>query len=368
MRIAFIDISGDYNAITPILSPLGGTESSICYLATTLAQRGHEVSILNKVGGAGVYANVYSLSINDNLTVDYLNSRDVIICSNAAFLGKRLKDSGIIKPLIFWSGHDTNQPAVNGLSDQDTVSCWENIVLVSLWQAERYIKHLGVSESKIRILPNAIGLPFDNQNRSVPFFFECEKPPVLIYASAPHRGLFELIKSYPLIKSQIPGAILNVYSSMKMYGVPLEEDKYKLLYDVCMSTEGIFYYGSVNQQELCQAMLESDVFIYPSTFEETSCISLMQAMSCGCLPLFNDYGALKETAAGFGKYLQPLNNPGSNEFIEEFSKFSVTTILDAYENKDNYSISLTNQISYVRKNYSWERVAILWEDFFKAGQ
>ena len=134
MRVCFLDINGKYNALSPLHSPLGGTESAICYLARALARRGHEISILNKTDMPGEYGQVYSLNTDKSLNIEYLNSRDVIICSNAAVLGKNFKDSGITTALVFWTGHDSNQPAVKDLALEEIRSAWTKLVLVSDWQ------------------------------------------------------------------------------------------------------------------------------------------------------------------------------------------------------------------------------------------
>ena len=50
MRIAFLDCGPlVYNFETPLVEPLGGSESGICYLGAALLGRGHEVVITKSV-------------------------------------------------------------------------------------------------------------------------------------------------------------------------------------------------------------------------------------------------------------------------------------------------------------------------------
>jgi hypothetical protein len=55
MRIAFIDfINWDYNVASPSHMPLGGAQSTVCYLTQALAQQGHEVFLLNNTSKVGM--------------------------------------------------------------------------------------------------------------------------------------------------------------------------------------------------------------------------------------------------------------------------------------------------------------------------
>ena len=48
MRIVFTDSVLDYDLETAYLAPLGGTQSAVCYLAESLAQIGHQVTLITR--------------------------------------------------------------------------------------------------------------------------------------------------------------------------------------------------------------------------------------------------------------------------------------------------------------------------------
>ena len=51
------------------------------------------------------------------------------------------------------------------------------------------------------------------------------------------------------------------------------------------------------------------MYVYPSIFEETFCISLLECMAAGLYCIVNDFGALYETGAEFPMYIPYDSNP-----------------------------------------------------------
>ena len=63
-------------------------------------------------------------------------------------------------------------------------------------------------------------------------------------------------------------------------------------------------------------MHEYNMFVYPSIWEETSCISLLEAMAAGCYSIVTNFGALYETGAEFAMYV-----PYDNDYRRLAQKF-----------------------------------------------
>src|SRR5690606_21363527 len=57
--------------------------------------------------------------------------------------------------------------------------------------------------------------------------------------------------------------------------------------------------GALSKRELYSAMLASDVWAYPTQFEEVSCITAMECMGAGLHLMTNSVGALPETIADY---------------------------------------------------------------------
>ena len=51
MHIAFLDTTYQYTTDTPYKSPLGGSQSALCYLAVELTRLGHAITIFNRLPG-----------------------------------------------------------------------------------------------------------------------------------------------------------------------------------------------------------------------------------------------------------------------------------------------------------------------------
>src|SRR6516165_10579521 len=115
MRIAFIDRTGlDYTPVTPSERPLGGMQSAACYLAISLAARGHSVALMNRTTTPGCFGGVTCINVS-TVNAPILNGFDVVvsICTGSVMS----RQMGLTRPLVLWIGHDTNQPAVRNLCD-----------------------------------------------------------------------------------------------------------------------------------------------------------------------------------------------------------------------------------------------------------
>jgi glycosyltransferase involved in cell wall biosynthesis len=150
---------------------------------------------------------------------------------------------------------------------------------------------------------------------------------------------------------------------MLVYQVPPEKDTYHALYNFCRMTEGVNFVGSVGQDTLAKAMNQCDVFAYPSTFPETSCIALMEAMASGCITVLTTLGALPETAARFGGLVDLPTE--SARLAEIYAQFAAQTIRDAYKNPEQWVARLDEQRAFALKNYSWSARAKEWEELLE---
>src|SRR5262245_31281797 len=122
MRIAFLDLGGlDYTPVTPSEQPLGGMQSAACYLAISLVARGHRVALINRTTTPGAFGGVTCINVS-TVTALILNEFDVVvsICTGSVML----RQMGLMRPLVLWTGHDINQPAVRSLCDLAERSLW----------------------------------------------------------------------------------------------------------------------------------------------------------------------------------------------------------------------------------------------------
>src|SRR5581483_3166990 len=113
-------------------------------------------------------------------------------------------------------------------------------------------------------------------------------------------GLDVLLTAYPSIRARLGGARLRVFSGMGIYTQSYvagqsRQDDYASLYELCAALPEADYVGPLPHADLAAAMAEADIWAYPCTFAETSCISAMEAMAAGALIITTSLGALPET-------------------------------------------------------------------------
>jgi glycosyltransferase involved in cell wall biosynthesis len=358
----FLDrIKWDYNITTPIHSPLGGSQSALCYLAKELASRGNEVVLANHISTPGIYEGVDCRSLQNGLEVKFLNSFDAIISLNIP-TGRWLREGGVTAPLVLWEQHDADQATAAPLRDNAERDAWTAFAMVSNWQAERYITEFAIPRERVAVLRNAVSPRFEQISSVNASLGRDDHPPLLVYTSTPFRGLDVLLTAFPTIRAAIPGCRLRVYSSMGVYQIPAEQDGYRVLFELCRAIDGAEYIGSVSQAALVTELVNADVLSYPCTFAETSCISAMEAMASGCLVIARDLGALPETIGDHGVFysLKPASSPVRH--AAQFAEATIEAIGHTRSRPEEFKSRILNQIKFARDAYSWKSRAAEWEN------
>jgi tetratricopeptide (TPR) repeat protein len=108
-----------------------------------------------------------------------------------------------------------------------------------------------------------------------------------IWTSDPSRGLKYLLMMFPKIKTRIPDATLNIFCNQELLGEFEKEF-------ISNNSEYIHLHPRKSQDEIALEFLKSDVWLYPTDFEETYCITAVEAQISRCLCLSVDIGSLSE--------------------------------------------------------------------------
>src|SRR5262245_16883200 len=122
MNLVFLDACNwDYDVATPWERPIGGSQSALCYLSSTLASRGHRVTLLNHTRRPRTVRGVECWSLA-NLPANVVSSQTdaLIVLNGPAELGVSLRQQLPGEtPLVLWTQHNVDQPAVSALSRQE---------------------------------------------------------------------------------------------------------------------------------------------------------------------------------------------------------------------------------------------------------
>lgn len=124
-----------------------------------------------------------------------------------------------------------------------------------------------------------------------------------VYSSAIYRGLDTLLNAWPHIRARCPHATLHIYAD---FDAPLIRQRMAELGErlraqcARLADQGVRVQGFVSQQQLRQALYECDVWLYPTNFCETYCISALEAQASGALCVYTPLAALPETIGDRG--------------------------------------------------------------------
>lgn len=255
------------------------------------------------------------------------------------------------KKNIIWQHQNIDQPVVGLMQSKNFVEKIDRFVYVSHWQYENYRKRFFHTFQKGEVVKNAI-FPIEYKPRSK------DNKIKIIYTSTPWRGLDILIDC--ISKIDRDDIEVDIYSSNKIYGegfYNFEGKNYDYILDKAKNTKGVNLMGYASNEEVKKACSEANIFAYPSTFEETSCLSLIEAAAGGCSIVTTSLGALPETSLGYGSLVSVHKN--REGMIDNFSK-ALNESIDTYWD-NSVQNSLKVQSDRFNKYYSWENRKHEWE-------
>jgi glycosyltransferase involved in cell wall biosynthesis len=339
------------DARTPLVSPLGGTESALVYLAAALARRGHRVRVYNNCPSPGQFDEVAYRRWEDARADAVLDPPDVLV----GIRDWTLVGANRYAPLqLFWTGDAADQPSSHGLGEADSRAAIDLFVFQSGWQERGYRDAFGVPPW--RCVRTRLGY--------APFILEgaSTRPPRMVYTSTPFRGLDLLLEWIPLIRARCPDAELRVCSSMRVYGMDAAEDwaRHGALYERARQP-GVTLLGSLAQTALAEELAEARVLAYPNRWAETFCIAAIEAEAAGCPVLTSSLGALPETVGDGGICLP--GDPRGDAFRDRFVEEAVSLLTD----DERWARISGYALRRARRDYAWDGIAAGWERMCRSG-
>lgn len=257
---------------------------------------------------------------------------------------------------IFWAHDMPDDPESAHLANGGWRK-YHRLVFVSHWQMQAYIQKFEIPWSRCQVLQNAI----------VPITPNPEKDNTtirLMYHSTPHRGLNILAPVFDKLCETHHDIHLDVYSSFQLYGWESSDNSFKPLFDMLGKNPQITNHGTVTNEEIRTALSNAHIFSYPSTWQETSCLCLMESMSAGLLCVHPTLGALPETSANWTMQYQWDEDQHRHAGI--FYQSLDTAIKLMRDQHSKTSGQLASQRSYTNVFYSWDLRKMQWEAFLSS--
>lgn len=322
MRIVFYDPNrADYHVGSVFERPLGGTQSAACYLAMELAKLDHDVLYLTGASASRVSHGVAcsGCALFRPAAIAQFDP-DIFIILQRAGAGPQFRANLPARTrLLLWNADTPGQAVIAALKNPAEAAAYDAVITVSQWQRDQFAAAFPHLASKLVVRPYGMSPAFQClYPPGAPIMPDKTWPPILAYTSTPFRGLDVLLQLFPEIRRRLPGTRLQVFSGMQVYFVdPLTDSPdMRELYERARTTDGVEYVGNLPQPQLAQRMKNVSMLLYPNTYEETACISVMEAFAAGCSVLTSDYGALPETTAGHATLIDPRRPDAAVRFIE----------------------------------------------------
>lgn len=230
---------------------------------------------------------------------------------------------------------------------------FHKLIFSSHWQMRGYIERYNIPWSKCVVLPNCI-TPIDITP-------ELKKRDTIrmVYHTTPHRGLQILVPVFKKLKEDFPELTLDVYSSFKVYGWDDRDAPFKPLFDEIEKTEGITNHGAVSNEEIHEALKDKHIYSYPNIWMETSCISMMEAMSAGLVCVHPNFGALPETTANWTHMYQWHEDMNAHAGLFYNVLHNAIEELKAMDDEEYWN-KIVTQKTYADIFYNWDSRAPQW--------
>lgn len=279
---------------------LGGSETALIRLAEELfiadgePEKSYRPTVYGRIDAPGYYNGVRYRGMD---AYDPQTHSDVLVAwryPEAADLPLRCDR------LVLWM-HDTD--AGSRLTPARAAR-FDAIVVLSEWHKAHMMRcYPWLDESKLVIIGNGVDKArfaptSGRQGGKAPR----REPHRVAYSSSPDRGLDAVLHYvWPKVVERVPDAELHVYYGMKNIDVlapnyPQLAAFKQQLANLLIDSKNVVQHGRLAQDALAEQLREASVWLYPShNFDETYCISAVEAQLAGCIPVTTDRGALSET-------------------------------------------------------------------------
>lgn len=337
-----------WNPQTFTQTGLGGSETMAWEMSHRLAQKGHKVRFFSDCSGLeGNFNGVQFINYDkfSNLSCDLLISsrRPHVVDDNF-----NIKATAT----VCWV-HDVH--CGDFLTYPRSLRI-NKFFCLSDWHREFFLsKYNFVHPDQVIKTRNSINISYFKKSIT-------RNPHRGIYSSSPDRGLFTAIHAMPLIRQKVPDAELHIFYGFKTWEecIKINNDQSQLnlinsLKQLIKDHEqhGVVFHDRLPQEQLALEFLKSGVWMYPTFFSETSCITAMEAQAAGLHIVTSPIAALNETVGPRGVMI-----PGdwlSDDYKEKFVNAVSDAMLNPNENQRH------EVMKYAEDNFCLDKLASEWD-------
>lgn len=273
------------------------------------------------------------------------------LLSQFQIIPSRVRELDSTKKKIYWAHDLPSDPEAQFLKDKEARDQFDLKVFVSNWQFQQFRDYLGVPfDSDSVVIENGI-VPIEEHLKPIGTIN-------LVYFTTPHRGLELLYPVYEYLYNTLNINIhLHVFSSFSIYGWSERDKPYEPLFEKLKAHPGITYHGAVTNEVIRDELKKMHILVYPSIWQETSCLQLIEAMAAGLLCIHPNLAALPETSGGLNWMYHFDQNPTihANRFANVLAMAIGQYDSESIQKKLNFTRF------YANMRFNWESKAALWK-------
>jgi glycosyltransferase involved in cell wall biosynthesis len=353
MRIALI--GANYNLWAPLTPDklfrpggmVGGGETSMICVSQELARLGHSVTVYAHTPQAAEYDGVQWIPLRgDGEFREKPESVDVAVSYDNPSI---LRDINCHVRVL---ENQTNNPPIRDVPE----GLIDAFVFKSHWHknAVRQVEPSLALERSF-VVGNGVDPSLYAKRNEV-----AKVPGRMIWSSSPDRGLHHALEIFRRVRERMANVTFHVFYN---FDNCFEPYKWGMNYGIeCMwrakrlmeTTEGVTHVGAVNKHALAQAQMEAELLLFPEDTARPSegfGISVLEALTAGCVPLISDCDCMPELWGGVAPML-PL--PIRYDLWTE----AVVKLLSDRESREARA-----KAGYeLAEQYTWERIGRQWHD------
>jgi len=256
---------------------------------------------------------------------------------------------------ILWQKNSYDQPNLAPwFADKSNHKQYDWYVFNSHWNYEKFRYFFDVPTDRCVVIKNG------TNNFPKRKIYKKGDPVKILHHNTPWRGLNVLLRAMQEVKD--PNITLDVYSSCEVYGNDFKkqnDEQFKPLYEQAEKLTNVNYIGYKPNEYILEHITDYDLYVYPSIFEETSCVSAMEALAAGVHVITNNYGALYETCSEWPVYVNYSDN------YETMARDTAEAIKVAasYLHESFIQQHLDEQQKFYKRFYNWGKKGIEWKSF-----
>lgn len=169
---------------------------------------------------------------------------------------------------------------------------FRGMIVLSEWHRQHVQKNMGIPNEYLILSRNAMYPERFEPEKKTEEIIENKIPYRFIYLSDAVRGLNHLIDMIEKVKEKYPQTTLSIFTKLEQ----IEND----LLNKIKNLDYISLNPRTSQENIAKELLLSDIWLYPTTFEETYCMSALEAMAAGCLVASVKLAGITDTVSNRG--------------------------------------------------------------------